>query len=54
MSSLRTLFMAGERLDPDTYQWATEVLDRPVVDNWWQTETGWPIAANPRGWNPCR
>ncbi len=52
VSSLRTLFMAGERLDPDTYQWATEVLDRPVVDNWWQTETGWPIAANPRGLEP--
>jgi propionyl-CoA synthetase len=49
ISSLRTLFLAGERLDPDTYQWASQVLGVPVVDNWWQTETGWPIAANPRG-----
>ncbi|MFN8125243.1 MAG: AMP-binding protein [Candidatus Nanopelagicales bacterium] len=52
ISSLQALFMAGERLDPDTYQWATEVLDLPVIDNWWQTETGWPIAANPRGLEP--
>src|SRR3954462_3113022 len=49
LSSLRTLFLAGERLDPDTWQWATDRLAVPVVDNWWQTETGWPIAANPRG-----
>ncbi len=48
-SSLRALFLAGERLDPDTYAWAGERLGVPVVDNWWQTETGWPIAANPRG-----
>ena len=48
-SSLRTLFLAGERLDPDTYQWATDQLGVPVIDNWWQTETGWPICANPRG-----
>ncbi len=40
ISSLRTLFLAGERLDPDTYHWATRVLGVPVVDNWWQTETG--------------
>ena len=52
LSSLRTLFLAGERLDPDTYQWATEALGVPVVDNWWQTETGWPIAANLRGLDP--
>ena len=52
LSSLRTLFCAGERLDPDTYTWATEKLDRPVVDNWWQTETGWPIASNLRGLDP--
>lgn len=51
-SPLRTLFLAGERLDPDTYTWATSVLGIPVVDNWWQTETGWPIAANPRGLEP--
>ncbi|AKT52226.1 propionyl-CoA synthetase [Arsenicicoccus sp. oral taxon 190] len=48
-SSLRTIYLAGERLDPDTYEWATERTGRPVVDNWWQTETGWPIACNPRG-----
>jgi propionyl-CoA synthetase len=52
ISSLQTLFLAGERLDPDTYHWATRVLGVPVVDNWWQTETGWPIAANPRGLEP--
>ncbi|AXH94904.1 propionyl-CoA synthetase [Ornithinimicrobium avium] len=49
LSSLRTLFLAGERLDPDTWQWATDRLGIPVVDNWWQTETGWPIATNPVG-----
>ncbi|NOJ59868.1 AMP-binding protein [Arthrobacter sp. 260] len=48
-SSLRLLFCAGERLDIDTYQWAGRILGVPVVDNWWQTETGWPICANPRG-----
>jgi propionyl-CoA synthetase len=48
-SSLRALFQAGERLDPETYRWATQRLGIPVIDNWWQTETGWPIAANPRG-----
>jgi len=51
-SSLRTLFLAGERLDPDTYHWASDMLGIPVVDNWWQTETGWPIAANCRGLEP--
>ncbi|HEU5486092.1 MAG TPA: AMP-binding protein [Microlunatus sp.] len=51
-SSLRALFLAGERLDPDTYAWATAELGVPVVDHWWQTETGWPIAANPRGLEP--
>lgn len=49
LSSLRTLFLAGERADPGTLQWAESVLKIPVVDNWWQTETGWPIAANPAG-----
>ena len=48
-SSLQGLFLAGERLDPDTYHWATERLAVPVIDNWWQTETGWPIASNLRG-----
>jgi len=52
ISSLRCLFLAGERLDPDTYHWATDILGVPVVDNWWQTETGWPIAANLRGLEP--
>jgi propionyl-CoA synthetase len=52
LSSLQTLFLAGERLDPDTYRWSSDVLGVPVVDNWWQTETGWPIAANPRGLQP--
>jgi len=52
LSCLRTLFLAGERLDPDTYHWATGHLGIPVIDNWWQTETGWPIAANLRGLEP--
>ncbi|NLU82455.1 propionyl-CoA synthetase [Rhodococcus sp. HNM0569] len=52
ISSLQTLFSAGERLDPDTYAWASSVLDRPVVDHWWQTETGWAICANLRGLEP--
>jgi propionyl-CoA synthetase len=52
LSSLRTLFLAGERLDPDTYAWAGNKLGVPVIDHWWQTETGWPIAANPRGLEP--
>ena len=52
ISSLRTLFVAGERLDPDTYDWASAVLHRPVVDHWWQTETGWAICANLRGLEP--
>ena len=52
LSCLQTLFLAGERLDPDTWSWATESLGVPVVDHWWQTETGWPIAANLRGLEP--
>jgi propionyl-CoA synthetase len=52
LSSLRALFLAGERLDPDTFHWATDRLGVPVIDNWWQTETGWPIAANLRGLDP--
>jgi propionyl-CoA synthetase len=50
--SLKNLFLAGERLDPDTYAWATEKVGVPVTDNWWQTETGWPIASNMRGLDP--
>jgi len=49
ISSLRTLFLAGERADPDTVAWAEKVVQRPIVDHWWQTETGWPIASNPVG-----
>ena len=49
LSALKYLFLAGERLDPDTYHWATEKLGIPVIDHWWQTETGWGIAANPMG-----
>ncbi|RDI46465.1 propionyl-CoA synthetase [Nocardia mexicana] len=49
ISSLRYLFLAGERLDPDTYHWAHAVLRTPIIDHWWQTETGWPAAANPAG-----
>lgn len=45
-SSLRTLFLAGERLDPDTYHWARALIGKPVIDHWWQTETGWPVASN--------
>jgi propionyl-CoA synthetase len=49
LSGFRYLFLAGERLDPDTYFWASRLLERPVVDHWWQTETGWAIAANSLG-----
>ncbi|HKP38236.1 MAG TPA: propionyl-CoA synthetase [Pyrinomonadaceae bacterium] len=46
LSHFRTLFLAGERCDPDTLAWAGSNLNVPVIDNWWQTETGWPIGAN--------
>jgi propionyl-CoA synthetase len=46
LTRLRTLFLAGERADPDTIVWAERKLGVPVIDHWWQTETGWPIAAN--------
>jgi propionyl-CoA synthetase len=49
LSSLRTLFLAGERADPDTIVWAQTCLKVPVIDHWWQTETGWAIAGNPVG-----
>ena len=49
LSSLRTLFLAGERADPDTIEWAENKLNVPVIDHWWQTETGWTIAGNPIG-----
>jgi propionyl-CoA synthetase len=48
-SSLDALYLAGERLDPPTYHWLDELTDLPIVDHWWQTETGWAIASNPRG-----
>ena len=49
LSGFRYLFLAGERLDPETYRWAGELLGVPVIDHWWQTETGWPIAADLMG-----
>ncbi|MBZ0163911.1 MAG: propionyl-CoA synthetase [Notoacmeibacter sp.] len=49
VKSLRTLFLAGERADPDTILWARDLLGIPVIDHWWQTETGWTIAGNPVG-----
>ncbi|MEX1235397.1 MAG: AMP-binding protein [Roseovarius sp.] len=49
LSRLRALYLAGERADPDTIIWAQEMLDKPVYDHWWQTETGCAIAANPVG-----
>ena len=52
ISCLRTLFLAGERLDPPTYDWLMGIMDVPVIDHWWQTETGWPICSNPMGLEP--
>ena len=49
IAGLRALFLAGERADPDTVQWAEERLGVPVIDHWWQTETGWPMCSNPAG-----
>jgi len=49
LGRFRTLFLAGERSDPDTIQWAEQRLGVPVIDHWWQTETAWPICANPVG-----
>jgi propionyl-CoA synthetase len=49
LSGFTYLFLAGERLDPDTYHWASNLLHKPVIDHWWQTETGWPITANCMG-----
>lgn len=49
LSSFRALFLAGERADPPTMKWAEHHLQRPVIDHWWQTETGWCIAGNPTG-----
>lgn len=52
ISSLKHLYVAGERLDPPTFHWLDDLLDVPVIDHWWQTETGWPIAANLPGIEP--
>lgn len=52
LTHFKALFLAGERADPDTIVWAEEKLGRPVIDNWWQTETGWPVCANPIGLEP--
>ena len=49
LSHLQALFLAGERADPDTIEWAGRYMNVPVIDHWWQTETGWAIAANPIG-----
>ncbi|MDP4537638.1 propionyl-CoA synthetase [Alkalimonas collagenimarina] len=49
LTALQSIFMAGERLDPSTYEWTTEKTGKPVVDHWWQTESGWPICANLMG-----
>ncbi len=49
ISSLQTLYVAGERTDPPTYHWLQETLKIPVIDHWWQTETGWAVATNPMG-----
>ncbi len=52
ISCLKALFLAGERLDPPTFHWLDDLLEVPVIDHWWQTETGWPIAANLQGLEP--
>ncbi|WP_421863275.1 propionyl-CoA synthetase [Motiliproteus sp.] len=52
LSKLKYIFMAGERLDPPTYHWVKDLLGLPVVDHWWQTETGWAICANLMGIEP--
>lgn len=51
LSHLRRVFMAGERLDPPTYEWALDKIQRPIIDHWWQTETGWAIASNHCGYD---
>ncbi len=52
LGCMETLYLAGERCDPDTLNWAETMLQKPVIDHWWQTETGWGIAANPMGIEP--
>eukprot|EP01125_Pyxidicula_operculata_P020895 TRINITY_DN7859_c0_g1_i1.p1 TRINITY_DN7859_c0_g1~~TRINITY_DN7859_c0_g1_i1.p1 ORF type:complete len:671 (+),score=118.59 TRINITY_DN7859_c0_g1_i1:90-2102(+) len=46
LSSLKTIYLAGERTDPDTLLWGQEVTKKPIIDNWWQTESGWPMSSN--------
>lgn len=53
ISSLKAMYLAGERLDPPTYHWLNEMLPVPVIDHWWQTETGWAIAGNMMGLEPA-
>ena len=55
LSSLKWVFVAGEKLDSSTYGWLSELLQVPVIDHWWQTETGWPMTAPMMGWdNPSK
>jgi propionyl-CoA synthetase len=56
LSRFRALFLAGERADPDTVAWAERTFGVPIIDHWWQTETGWPITGNPvgLGWLPVK
>jgi len=54
LKSLRWVFVAGEKLDSSTYQWLKDILQVPILDHWWQTETGWPMTSPMMGWdNPC-
>jgi len=52
LSALKSIFLAGERCDSDTLEWITKITQKPAIDHWWQTETGWAIAANPMGLDP--
>ncbi len=52
IGSLKRIFLAGERLDPPTYEWLNDKTGRPIIDHWWQTETGWAICCNPVGIEP--
>ncbi|MBP1680953.1 MAG: prpE [Proteobacteria bacterium] len=52
LSHLKSIFLAGERCDSDTLEWITKITQKPAIDHWWQTETGWAIAANPMGLDP--
>jgi propionyl-CoA synthetase len=54
LTHLKQVFLAGERCDPETLNWCQSVLNRPVIDHWWQTETGWPVASNLMGSGPIK